>query len=454
MAPEQAFEEAPTVAADWYSVGVMLYEALVGVPPFVGSAFDVIQRKNDGDPRPPAESRRRRASRSSTCSVARSSIVRPNGDPGGRRSSSDSGPAEPQSGSAPTRPRAISLVGREPQVAELEAAQARANRGHGVTVRVSGRAGMGKSALAQAFLDRAEQGGAVVLRGRAYERESLPYKAVDGVIDALSRHLVHLADHGDTLAFPSDIGALVRLFPVLRRVPVLDRLPEEPLGDPARTRRRAFGALREVLGKLARRRSLILYVDDAQWGDTDSATLLLESRAPAERPAGPDRAGAPGGGRVDGAVLEGAPRALARRSRGTRRHGGAARRRRHPAARARAPRRGGPGRGEDGRRGRPRVGRQPVPGRRAGPRGAGPLPRGAWRPRHARTRRRRAARGAPGKCPQAPGGRRRRRQAAAAVAPGRGFGDGRGRRARLLARRQEVRPPAAARRARGGRADP
>ena len=69
-------------------------------------------------------------------------------------------------------------------------------------MRVSGRAGMGKSALAQAFLDRAEQGGAVVLRGRAYERESLPYKAVDSIIDALSRYLVHLADHGDTFAFP------------------------------------------------------------------------------------------------------------------------------------------------------------------------------------------------------------------------------------------------------------
>jgi hypothetical protein len=144
---------------------------------------------------------------------------------------------------------------------------------------------MGKSTLVHRFLDElVEHGTAVVLRGRAYEREAVPYKAVDTVIDALSRYLMCLSDEDLTVALPKDTWALARLFPVLRRVPAIGTLAEEPLTDPQRVRRRAFLALRELLSSLARRRPLVLFVDDAQWGDTDSAALLLELVRPPHAP--------------------------------------------------------------------------------------------------------------------------------------------------------------------------
>ena len=58
------------------------------------------------------------------------------------------------------------------------------SEGRTVVVFLHGPSGAGKTALLQSFLDeRAERGDAVVLAGRCYERESVPYKAVDSLIE-------------------------------------------------------------------------------------------------------------------------------------------------------------------------------------------------------------------------------------------------------------------------------
>ncbi|MVC24897.1 serine/threonine protein kinase, partial [Vibrio cholerae] len=46
--------EAPNTASDWYSVGVMLYEAIVGEPPHVGTTFEIVTDKVQIDPQPPS----------------------------------------------------------------------------------------------------------------------------------------------------------------------------------------------------------------------------------------------------------------------------------------------------------------------------------------------------------------------------------------------------------------
>ena len=154
-------------------------------------------------------------------------------------------------------------------------------RGQSITVRIPGASGLGKSTLVHHFIDELEENAeAEVLRGRAYERESVPYKAVDAVVDALSRYMQRLADQGVSVAMPRDVWALARLFPVLRGVPGIAMVSEEAIADPQVLRQRAFVALRDLFAQIARRHPLVVFIDDVQWGDSDSAALLLELMRP------------------------------------------------------------------------------------------------------------------------------------------------------------------------------
>ncbi|HLK37323.1 MAG TPA: AAA family ATPase, partial [Polyangiaceae bacterium] len=288
MAPEQSSGGPLGPWSDWYSVGAVLFEALVGGPPFVGPARDVLRMKRALDaPRPSASVPDVPSDLDELCAA----LLRraPESRPGGAQVLASLGvhganDARP-SRAPPSDPGAAKLVGREEHLQALLEAFEGVRSGRCITVFVGGPSGMGKSALAQTFVDElARRGAATVLRARVYERELVPYKAVDGWIDALSRHLLRLSDSGELMDLPKDTWALARLFPVLRRVPEVAEVREQAVGDPYRARRRAFGALREILASLARVQPVVLYVDDAHWGDADSAALWADLVRPPHAP--------------------------------------------------------------------------------------------------------------------------------------------------------------------------
>jgi hypothetical protein len=283
MAPEQAAEGAVGTAADWYSVGCVLYRALTGRAPFLGTHMQILMDKQRYEPPAPriiAGGVPEDLNDLCVALLRTDPKVRPSGQAilgrlGVEHASMGhlGGVALESSLSAGTEH--APFVGREPELAAL--AQAFADRQAGaVTVLLHGESGIGKSTLVRHFCDtlKAREPSTWVLSSRCHERELMPYKAFDGIVDALARRLEKLPPVDAALLLTSAAGPLVRLFPVLRRCEVARRLPAVDLPDPQELRYRAFVQLRALLYQVARRSPLVLCIDDLQWADADSWLLL------------------------------------------------------------------------------------------------------------------------------------------------------------------------------------
>jgi serine/threonine protein kinase len=289
MSPEQATGRAMSVASDWYSVGVMLFQALVGRLPFEGAPLDVIDAKRTRDPFPPsAYDSQVPEDLNALCLdlLRRDPVDRPTESAVLRRLSAHVDRAR-QPSARPSRVRDVPFVGREAEKAALWDAYEAMRHGSPVIVHVYGSSGAGKSALVHRFLDEvADVPETVVVAGRCLEQESVPFKALDSLIDSLARHLRQLSPVELQAVMPRDIRALARVFPVLWQISAAAEAPAvgPNLADPQELRRRAAAALRELLARLGDRHPLVLFIDDLHWGDMDSASLLTDILTPPDAP--------------------------------------------------------------------------------------------------------------------------------------------------------------------------
>jgi tetratricopeptide (TPR) repeat protein len=287
MSPEQSLGDELTPASDWYSVGTVLFEALTGRRPFVGTIAEIVAERQYHDaPLPsrfaeniPAEldelvgallrrDPQRRPTASQIARVVGASL-------GGTISSSVSD----------------LLVGREEALATLREALNETAQGHPVVCEVYGASGVGKSALAARFLEEARQSrGALVFAGRCDERKTVPFKALDGVVDALAMNLRARSTDELAVLLPKSMDALEQLFPVLAMAPTGLKAKREPRADAGSSdqlvtvREEAFAALRELLTRASTLRPIIIAIDDLQWSDVDSAQLLRELITGADAP--------------------------------------------------------------------------------------------------------------------------------------------------------------------------
>lgn len=282
MAPEQGEGKRVGPEADLYSVGVVLYQALTGRLPFSGNHQDVLAEKVRADPpRPRLFAPDAPEDLEALCLalLQRDPAARPTV----RQALATLGIELGEDRSEPPSEQPV-FVGRKAELDVLLAALSDVQRGAAISILVEGESGVGKSALTRQLLARVMKP-AVVLAGRCYERESVPYKAIDGVIDSLSRYLMSLPSDERAALLPENAPLLAAVFPVLRRVDGLAGDSERRFViDPQQQRQLLFATLRELFVRIADARSLVVAIDDLQWADADSRALLEALMRPPHAP--------------------------------------------------------------------------------------------------------------------------------------------------------------------------
>ncbi|MCU1278798.1 MAG: hypothetical protein JWM53_2344, partial [bacterium] len=260
MSPEQLSGARLTAASDWYAVGAMLWEVLTGMPPRTkqarqaGALQELALRLLDRDPE-------RR--------------------PGVQEILASLGGTTPRLSFGVGQRKAATLVGRDEELASLDAAFEQSGTAP-VLLRIAGVSGVGKTALIDAWMAR-HNADVWVLRSRCLERDDVPFKAIDGIIDALTTRVLASSPEVRRDCVPASVAAGARIFPVLAGLDPGARREAASDSEPSTLRDRGFACVRELVTRIAAARRLVLCIDDAQWGDADSARFMVELLQPSTR---------------------------------------------------------------------------------------------------------------------------------------------------------------------------
>ncbi len=165
------------------------------------------------------------------------------------------------------------FVGREQELAELQAQIKHSLQGNGRLVVLAGEAGVGKTRLAYNALQSASEAGATVLSSSCQQIErTLPFAPL---ADGIGRYLHALPEeslHGLPMA---SLTQMAQIIPSLQ-----DLLPEllSPTSDAHihtdEHRQRLIEGIVAFLAELARLRPLLLFMDDLHWADQDTLAVL------------------------------------------------------------------------------------------------------------------------------------------------------------------------------------
>lgn len=163
------------------------------------------------------------------------------------------------------------FAGRRQELAALRDALAQCRGGHGTLALITGEQGIGKSRLVEELIESETGSDLRIAVGRCFEGDAMPpfwpwVQAIRSCVEPLDERELR------AVLLPGD-SDLVRLVPELAIV--VPAAPGDPaLGDSAQARYRLFHQVTSFFRRLAKRRPLLLVIEDAHWCDRASLLLL------------------------------------------------------------------------------------------------------------------------------------------------------------------------------------
>ena len=158
------------------------------------------------------------------------------------------------------------LIGREGELAEVNAVWHKARAGEGQVLLISGEPGIGKTRLMRELMAQERYSAAYVLWGECYAEGGAPYAPLAQAV----RVALDLWGTGDLNT--STLADLITLIPALReRFPAVP--PNLPL-EPQAEQQRLFDSVASFFATLAARAPVLLLIEDAHWADRATLALL------------------------------------------------------------------------------------------------------------------------------------------------------------------------------------